>query len=159
EEVTISGTAPETVRLSGAPQLSVSRNDIDAAGFASTQDILRTLPQVFGGGPTEDTVIDREARTNVAHGSGINLRGLGAGSTLVLMNGSRLPGGGTDGIFADFSSIPLSAIERLDILPDASSTLHGADAVSGVVNIVMRDRFKGQQTEAYIAGSTREGGI
>lgn len=159
DEVTIRGTQPSSLSLLGSRVMSVSRADIDANGFVTTQGVIRTLPQVFGGGPSEDTVFDTEARTNVGRGTGVNLRGLGAGSTLVLMNGRRLPGSGSEGQYVDVSNLPLAAIERIDILPDSSSTIFGSDAVGGVANFVMRDRFEGRQTEAYFGDTTRAGHV
>ncbi|MEJ1961527.1 MAG: TonB-dependent receptor [Gammaproteobacteria bacterium] len=155
EEVTISSGPPSLLDDTGAPLITVSRTDIDAAGFITAQDVVRTLPQVFGGGPSEDTQLGPEAGTNAARGAGVNLRGLGAGSTLVLMNGSRLASGGSEGLFVDVSNLPLAAVERIDILPDNSSTFYGADAVGGVVNFVMREEFTGRQTEAFFGNSTR----
>jgi hypothetical protein len=86
-------TQPErpTVKQEGSPLAVLTQADIQAFGFNTVQDVIRTLPQIFGGGPSEDTrQIGFEARTNAASGAGINLRGLGAGSTLVLVNGRRL---------------------------------------------------------------------
>jgi iron complex outermembrane recepter protein len=157
EEVTISGTQPSSLSSIGSKMFSMARTDIDATGFVTAQDVIRTLPQVFTGGPSEDTVFDAESRTNVGRGTGVNLRGLGAGSTLVLMNGRRLPGSGSEGQFTDISNLPLAAVERIDMLPDSSSTLYGSDAVGGVANFVMRDRFDGLQTEAYFGDTTRSG--
>jgi iron complex outermembrane receptor protein len=159
DEVTIRGTQPSSLSLLGSRVMSVSRAELDASGFVTTQGVIRTLPQVFGGGPSEDTVFDTEARTNAGRGTGVNLRGLGAGSTLVLMNGRRLPGSGSEGQFVDVSNLPLAAIERIDILPDSSSTFFGSDAVGGVANFVMRDRFDGRQTEAYFGDTTRGGHV
>jgi outer membrane receptor protein involved in Fe transport len=158
EQVTVSAIHDSTLSQIGSAVLTMSRADIDATGFVTAQGVVRTLPQVFGGGPTEDTFLaSTEARTNVTRGSGINLRGLGAASTLVLMNGRRLPGSGSEGLYVDVSNLPLAAVERIDILPDSSSTFFGSDAVGGVVNFVMRDDFTGGQTEAYFGDSTRGG--
>lgn len=156
--VTGTGSFESLLAATGAPVLTISRTDIDAQGFVTAQGVIRTLPQVFGGGPTEDTNPSNsaEAKTNTSRGSGINLRGLGASSTLVLMNGLRLPGGGNQGTFVDISNLPLDAVERIDILPDNSSTFYGSDAVGGVVNFVMREGFAGRQTEAYFGSSTRD---
>src|SRR5262245_31626410 len=88
----------------GSPTLLITRPDIDAFAYGTTQDLLRTLPQVFGGGPTEDTHNGFEALSNAGFGAGVNLRGLGAGSTLTLVNGRRLAGSGADGIFTDISN-------------------------------------------------------
>jgi iron complex outermembrane recepter protein len=157
EQVTIRADAATTsLPATGSPYLSLARPDIEATGFVTVQNVIRTLPQVFGGGPTEDTdQVGFEAQTNTARGSGINLRGLGASSTLVLMNGRRLAGGGSEGLFVDVSNLPLAAVERIDLLPDNSSTFYGSDAVGGVVNFVMRNDFEGAQTEGYFSGVTQ----
>jgi outer membrane receptor protein involved in Fe transport len=139
----------------GAAVIHLTRVDIERSGFATTQDLIRTLPEVFGGGPSEDTqFIGREASTNPEKGSGVNLRGLDAGATLVLIDGRRIAPGGTAGIFSDVSNIPLSAVDHIDILPDGSSARYGADAIGGVVNFVMRHDFIGAETQARAGGVT-----
>jgi len=154
-QVTVEGVQPPPPPPIGGPRISLDRVDIEATNSVTVSSLVRTLPQVFGGGPTEDTPnLGQEARTNSGRGSGMNLRGLGAGSTLVLLNGHRLPGGGSEGLFVDVSNLPLAAVERIDILPDSSSTLFGGDAVSGAVNFVMRDKFDGQRTDAYFGAAT-----
>ena len=132
----------------GAQLIRLDRLDIEHSGFATTQDLLRTLPQVFGGGPSEDTTaLGREEPTNSSRGTGINLRGLDAGAALVLINGQRVaPSGGT-GLFVDISNIPLSAVDHIDILPDGASAQYGADAISGVVNFVLRSNFVGAESQ------------
>lgn len=145
-----SGTQP----LLGAQLLQFNRLDIDRSGLATPQDFLRTLPQVFGGGPSYDTVLGREAASNSAYGSGINLRGLNAGATLVLLDGRRIAPSGTAGAFEDISNIPLSIIDHIDVLPDGSSARYGADAVGGVVNFVTRNNVSGMQTQVRGGGVT-----
>jgi iron complex outermembrane receptor protein len=148
EEVIITGTHVRGGQPVGEHVISLNRGDIEPSGAATVQDFLRTLPQTFGGGPTEDTHFSPEAGTNSGLGTGINLRGLGARATLVLINGKRLAPSGTQAAFADIENIPLAAVERIDILPDSASALYGADAVGGVVNFVMRDNFTGAETLA-----------
>ena len=145
-----SGTQP----LLGAQTLRLGRSEIERSGLATTQDFLRTLPQVFGGGPTQDTVLGREAGTNSAYGSGINLRGLNAGATLVLIDGRRMAPSGTEGAFNDISNIPLTIIDHVDVLPDGASARYGADAIGGVVNFVTRSNFSGAQTQLRGGGVT-----
>lgn len=149
EEVVITGTHVRGEQPIGEHVISLNRGDIEPSGAATVQDFLRTLPQTFGGGPTEDThYFSAEAGTNSGLGTGINLRGLGARATLVLINGKRLAPSGTEAAFADIENIPLAAVERIDILPDSASALYGADAVGGVVNFVMRDNFTGAESLA-----------
>src|ERR1700761_1034 len=80
EQVLVSGTEDSgTQPLLGAQLMQFSRLDIDRSGVATAEDFLRTLPQVFGGGPNLSTVLGREASTNSNHGVGVNIRGLDAG--------------------------------------------------------------------------------
>ena len=156
EQVLISGAADNgtTQALLGSETLQFGRNDIDRSGLATTEDFLRTLPQVFGGGPNLSTVLGREAQTNSAHGAGINLRGLDAGATLVLIDGQRLAPSGTAGAFEDISNIPLSIVDHIDVLPDGSSARYDGDAVGGVVNFVTRNNFSGIHTQVRDGGVT-----
>ena len=147
EEIRITGTHLRGEAPVGEHVTSLDRGDINASPAATMRDLLRTLPQTFGGGPSEDThYFSGETGTNSGLGSGVNLRGLGARATLVLINGKRLAPSGSEAAFADIEGIPLSAVERVDILPDSASALYGADAVGGVVNFVMRDNFTGGET-------------
>jgi iron complex outermembrane receptor protein len=157
DEVTITGTHVRGGQPIGDQLISIGRDNINASGVATVTEFLRTLPQAFGGGPSEDThYFGAETSTNSGQGAGINLRGLGAGATLVLINGKRLAPSGSEGAFADVENIPLSAVERIDILPDSASALYGADAVGGVVNFIMRDHFTG--AESFVrSGSGTQG--
>jgi iron complex outermembrane recepter protein len=147
ETVRVTGTNLRGEAPVGVNVLEFDRAAIDLSGAPTVADFLRTLPQVFGGGPTQDTrVIGTEAQTNSGFGTGVNLRGLGARATLVLINGRRIAPGGTAGAFVDVDNIPLSAIKRIEILPDSASALYGADAVGGVVNFIMQDDFTGAET-------------
>jgi iron complex outermembrane receptor protein len=147
EEIRITGTHLRGEAPVGEHVTSLDRGDINASPAATVQDLLRSLPQTFGGGPTEDThYFSGETSTNSGLGSGVNLRGLGARATLVLINGKRLAPSGSEAAFADIENIPLAAVERVDILPDSASAMYGADAVGGVVNFVMRDNFTGGET-------------
>jgi iron complex outermembrane receptor protein len=99
-------------------------------------------------------VLGREASTNAARGSGVNLRGLDAGATLVLIDGKRIAPSGTKGVFEDVSNIPLSIVDHVDLLPDGAAAKYGADAVGGVVNFVTRGNFSGIQGQARGGGVT-----
>lgn len=142
-----------------APVVVVSRDSIDRGGYATVADALTALPQAFGGSASDDagTLSTDPTTTNQARATGVNLRGLGADATLVLVNGRRVAGAGLLGDFADVSSIPLAAVARVEVLLDGASALYGSDAVGGVVNIVLRERYDGAETRARIGGSTRGG--
>src|SRR3546814_12862300 len=90
-------------------------------------------------------------------GQGVNLRGLGALSTLVLVNGRRVAAAGQYGDFVDISSIPTNAISHIEILLDGASAVYGSDAVGGVVNIILKRRDTGAHTSVRV-GTTSNGG-
>ena len=149
-ELVVTGTRIRGAAPAGAHVITIGREDIEASGYATTQEILQAVPQNFGGGPNDATSgmsIRNGAGKNIGLGSSINLRGLGANSTLVLVNGVRPPLGGISGTFADLSLIPSTALERIEVLPDGASALYGSDAVGGVVNLIFRDRFDGAEAK------------
>lgn len=148
-EIVVTGT-----RIRGRPPVgshvtTIDREEIERSGYATTQDIAQTIPQNFGGAPNDTTAaisLDPNSGKNTSAGSSLNLRGLGNGSTLVLLNGDRPPLGGFGGVFSDISLIPAVAIERIEVVADGASAIYGSDAVAGVVNILPRLRFKGVET-------------
>jgi len=149
QEIIVTGTQIRGAGPVGSKLLTIDRSAIERSGFTTTQQILQSLPQNFGGGPNEGTagaVGTGGANLDTAFGSSVNLRGLGPSSTLVLLDGNRLALGGIGGVFGDLSMIPASAIERVEVLTDGASSLYGSDAVAGVVNIIPRKTFKGFET-------------
>jgi outer membrane receptor protein involved in Fe transport len=141
--VEVTGSLISGVRSAIAPLVYLRRADLDRAAYPNVQQALYALPLVSLDGPREDLGVDN----NGQYGAAINLRGLGTGATLVLVNGHRQPFGGLTGDFVDVSTIPWSAVRRIEVLPDGASALYGADAVAGVVNIIMRDNFTGAKSE------------
>ena len=138
EVITITEKSPEQKLFEGrAPVTVVTRKDLEASGHATLGDILQALPSQANAG---------NAQVNEG-GDGttrINLRGLGAARTLVLINGRRMVAGGPGADSAvDINAIPLAMIERVEILKDGASALYGADAVGGVVNIITRPQYDG----------------
>jgi hypothetical protein len=87
-EVMVSAQANRIVGTSlGAPVINLTREDIDKSGVSTVQDLLRTLPQIVGSGPTGHTVLGFEARSNTSRGTSVNIRGMDAGEALVLIDG------------------------------------------------------------------------
>lgn len=152
EEVVVTGTNISGVKTPSAPLTVYTRDDINKMGIASVKEFVQRLSQNFNGGAAEDTVADvlggNRAANNVTIGTGINLRGVGPDSTLVLLDGHRLAAGNIFGDFVDISQIPLTAIERVEIVADGASAIYGADAVGGVVNFITRKDFEGADTVA-----------
>ena len=158
EEIVVTGTYLRGAD-SPSPVTVLTQADVERQGRGTVAETLAALPQNFTGAAYEgsaNTGADRSGR-NTSSATGVNLRGLGADATLVLVNGRRVAGTGNAGDFADISNIPTSAIARADVLLDGASALYGADAVGGVVNIILRDRFEGAETKLRVGG-TSDGG-
>jgi iron complex outermembrane recepter protein len=143
EQVDVTGSLIQGVQDAVAPLVYVKQQQLAQADFATVEDALYSLPIISLNGPREDLGID----ANYQYGAGLDLRGLGVGATLVLVNGQRQPLSGLNGDFVDVSTIPWSAVERVEVLPDGASALYGSDAVAGVVNIIMRDDFHGAESQ------------
>ena len=163
DEITVTGTHIRGLDNKTNPIIVIDRGQIDRSGYSSTQDLFAALPQNFtSGDASADGGYSGNARAafNPDFGSGINLRGLGASSTLVLLDGHRLAPSAL-GSFVDVSLIPLSAIDRVEILTDGSSAIYGSDAIGGVVNIIMKKDYQGADTTARFGsvtnGSRHEG--
>lgn len=158
EDIVVTGSLLRGVADGPSPVVTVTRDEIDRRGHATVAQALAALPQNFGGTANEAAMGNGGDRTgtNSFYASGVNLRGLGSDATLVLVNGRRLSGTGNKGDFADVSTIPTAAIARVDVLLDGASALYGADAVGGVVNIILRDDYDGAETR-FRVGSTWDG--
>lgn len=161
DRVVVTGTLLRGLAPESSPVQFYDREDILASGVATTEQFMRTLPQNFGGGSSEFAPSglpgDNSSTFNNTFGSGANLRGLGSGATLTLLNGRRLAPTSRIGDFVDLSMIPLSALERVDILTDGASSIYGGDAVAGVVNFVLRDDFEGAEASARYGAATSGG--
>jgi outer membrane receptor protein involved in Fe transport len=159
--IVVTGTNIRGIAPDSSPVRSFDRQEILNSGASTAQQFIQTLPQNFSGGANESFVSipgDSAAASNDGNGSSVNLRGLGAGSTLVLLNGRRIAPASNTGGFADVSMIPASAIERIEVLTDGASSIYGADAVAGVTNIVLRDDYEG--VEASIRyGTVTQGNL
>jgi iron complex outermembrane receptor protein len=123
----------------GVTMRLVTADDLAREGLTTIPDWVRTLTQNSGAGANENTrAFSRDAQTNSAYGSGINLYGIGQRATLILVNGQRLAPSGSAGSFTDVANIPVSAIDHIELYSGGTSILFGADAAGGVVNFVLR---------------------
>ncbi len=90
--------------------------------------------------------------------AGLSLRGLGQKSTLILVNGKRVGPYATaqdlQEVFVDLNSLPMAAVQRIEVLKDGASSAYGSDAVVGVVNIILYNEFKGTEISAQVGRST-----
>ena len=158
-EVTVVGSLIRGAAAGPSPVVTLTREGLDRAGQATLADALSALPQTFNGTTTPQTLLlgTDGLGTNALAATGVNLRGLGANSTLVLVNGRRLAGAGARGDFVDISSIPTAAVDRVEVLLDGASALYGSDAVGGVVNVILRSDFDGADTRLRGGGATQGG--
>ena len=145
DRIEITGSRIRQVDVESAnPVLAISRTDIERQGFASVSDILQNVTAM--GSPTISRANVLTAGEN-AGGTYIDMRNLGTQRTLVLVNGKRL-GMSTSG-YQDISTLPVSAVERIEVLKDGASAIYGSDAMAGVVNIITRHDVSGVTANVY----------
>ncbi len=163
EAFTVTGTNLRAGESAGAANLRVLTSaEIETSGQTNLTNLLRRVPEIGAGGFAENRV-----NTSSPGSAAISLRGLGVNSTLVLMNGRRVTlapfgqGGSAAGLgteqFVDMNMIPLAAIARVEVLKDGASAIYGADAVAGVVNVILKKDFVGTTFNATYGDFT--GGI
>lgn len=156
ETVIVTGSMiPRTGLETPSPVTVVSALDIQNMGLTSTADVVRTLSADSSG-----TIPTAFGEGFASGSSGVALRGLTVNSTLVLINGRRtanypLADDGERG-FVDLNTIPLDVVDRVEVLKDGASSLYGADAIAGVVNIILKQDFQG--TEGQLEWGTSEHG-
>lgn len=159
ETITVTGTSIRGIAPESSPLFVFDREEILSSGLTTTEQFIRSLPQNSGSGSSEYIVLglpgDSGSARNDTLGTSANLRGLGSRGTLVLLNGSRLAPTSQIGDFVDLSLIPISALERIEVLPDGASSIYGGDAVAGVINFILRDDFDGAETSARFGTVTQ----
>jgi iron complex outermembrane receptor protein len=152
KDIVVVGSQIKGSRITTAlPVTVIDARQIDATGAVSGDDLLRSIPQMgeVSFNPSNNAQTSNAARGDV---NSINLRNLGVGNTLVLLNGRRLvqhpvsqaqEGTNVPVLGYNANSLPVAGIERLEILRDGAAAVYGADAVAGVVNTVTRTDFNG----------------
>lgn len=160
QRIEITGSAIKRTSAEGpAPVEIVTRKDIERTGATSINELLRTIPSI-------DIFDQGELASNSPSGSGtanVALRGLSNSETLVLLNGRRVPvnalydSSGAGAAF-DINSLPVGAIERVEILKDGASAIYGADAVAGVINFITKTDYQGAEVSATYGTSSRSDG-
>lgn len=128
-------TGSQLRRIPGETDLPVrtlTRADIDRSGATSVTDLIQRLPMMQGHQPLSDSVGNDGGGLTTA-----SIHNLGARYTLVLVDGQRLASADS-GAVVDLNTLPLAAIERVEVLADGASAVYGADAIGGVVNLILR---------------------
>ncbi|WP_447730608.1 TonB-dependent receptor plug domain-containing protein [Pseudoxanthomonas suwonensis] len=158
DRVTVTGSRIKRVEIEGpAPVTVITADDIEKQGFSTVYDALNTLTEFTGS-------VQNELNQNgfTPNASFLNLRGLGPGYQLVLVNGRRtadypLPYNSQSNA-VNLANIPTSAVERIEVLSGGASAIYGSDAVAGVVNVILKTNYEGDLLTARAGTTTRGGG-
>ncbi|WP_230407532.1 TonB-dependent receptor [Undibacterium rivi] len=158
QKVEITGSSIKRTESEGVATTQIlSRKDIEQTGKTSIADVVRSISADNNG-----SISGSFTNGFAGSASGVSLRGLSVSSTLVLINGRRTApyGFGDDGqrSFVDLNSIPLDAVDRIEILKDGASAIYGSDAIAGVVNVILRQNYVGQSVAANVGQSSRGDG-
>ncbi|HEX6834810.1 MAG TPA: TonB-dependent receptor, partial [Rudaea sp.] len=135
ETIVVTGSNIRRVDIETAnPVVTIDRAQIQASGKVNIGDLVQDLPSIAG----------NAMNPNVNNGgggfAGVSLRGLGSNRTLLLMNGHRIPFQ-----LQDLNLLPVSIVERVEVLNDGASAVYGSDAIGGVVNIITRTNYQGAE--------------
>ncbi|MGH6634039.1 MAG: TonB-dependent receptor plug domain-containing protein, partial [Sphingopyxis sp.] len=162
-DIVVVGSRIEGARVTEAlPVVVVGQDRLDAIGAVSGDELIRNIPQMgdVSFNPGNNAQTSNAARGDVGS---VNLRSLGVGNTLVLLNGRRivthpasqgLSDTGTVPVLSyNSNAIPTTGLQRLEVLLDGAAALYGSDAVAGVVNTVLKDNYDGLRMQAQYGGA------
>jgi len=151
--IEVTGTRiPRSDVESALPVQVIRREDIERGGFASVAEIMSQISANIGAFSDALSIGAQFNPRDIVPRPGlssINLRGIGDGSTLVLVNGRRVANYAFDGGAVDVNTLPIAAIDRVEILKDGASAIYGTDAIAGVVNFILRKDYRGADVSAY----------
>ncbi|MED5598811.1 TonB-dependent receptor [Janthinobacterium sp. P210006] len=153
QKVEITGSSIKRIAVEGAlPVQRLSQEAIAKSGATSVADLIQALPAMQG-----FTIGAVAAGSNSGGNTSASLHGIGETYTLVLLNGRRIAPQGS-GTTVNLNAIPMSAVERVEILTDGASALYGSDAIAGVVNFILKKNQQGATLEATYGGPEDKGG-
>lgn len=156
EKFTTTGTRIRSLvgEQSAMPVLSIPQVELEQRGVTRLADVRWAIPQLAASTGFNDNLNSGGPSRAQMTSTSFNLRGLGGNSTLVLVNGHRVPHTGQEapggaGGREDFSvdGIPVSAIERIEVLPQGAGAIYGSEAMAGVVNIILKSRYTGAEVQ------------
>jgi len=163
EEIHVTGTRiVRQNQVQPNPVYGLNAEEIKSTGQLNMIDVVSDLPQLFASqnsaqsaffGTSDDTGLDNSPGLAL-----LNLRNLGPNRTLVLVDGRRHVGGQAGSAGVDIGSIPSSLVERVEVLTGGASSIYGADAVTGVVNFIMKDNFEGTEIDLQGGFASDSGG-
>ncbi|MBM4229852.1 MAG: TonB-dependent receptor [Gammaproteobacteria bacterium] len=140
EEVVVTGSriAIDPNLVGSTPVQFLNADDLKLAGEINLGEIIKDIPALLSSTTAENTQTGANA---------LNLRGMGTGRTLTLVNGRRHVAGFRGSQAVDIGSIPRGLVERVEVTTGGASAVYGSDAVTGVVNFVLKDKFEGSQID------------
>ena len=161
QRVEITGSSIKRIQAEGAlPVQTISREEIERLGIVSAEQLVMRLAANGTGADNLSSNVGIQLGTTDRNNNGnssANLRGLGSNSTLVLLNGRRVPAHGAKGNSVDLNFIPLAAVDRVEVLKDGASAIYGTDAIGGVINFILRRDYTGFEATGF-ADITQAGG-
>jgi iron complex outermembrane recepter protein len=160
QSVVVTGSRIKRTESEGAlPIQIISRQELDKQGIVTAEQLINSV--TANGNGADNLASNSDVGAGSSRGnnglSAANLRGQGASSTLVLLNGRRLAGHALNGNVVDLNSIPMAAVLRVEVLKDGASAIYGADAVGGVINFILRQDVNGVEVSGS-ADVTQKGG-
>jgi iron complex outermembrane receptor protein len=155
ERVVVTGSHIAQTEFEGAlPVQIITREEIERSGVTTVEQLLERVPANVNAVNAAQTIGSGDQPGLAA----ANLRGLGPGSTLVLLNGRRLANYAFNGEAVDLNAIPLAAIDRVEVLRDGASAIYGTDAIGGVINFILRRDYRGFDATASFDATQHGGG-
>jgi len=161
QRVEITGSAIKRIAREGAlPVEIITKKQLEEQDIVSAEQLIMTL-NVNGNG-SDNLASNADVTSGAQRGnngaSSANLRGQGADSTLILLNGRRVATYGIKGSAVDLNAIPFAAVERVEVLKDGASAICGADAIGGVINFILKKNDTGLEAQAFTDVAQAGGG-
>ncbi|MFO1339515.1 MAG: TonB-dependent receptor [Burkholderiaceae bacterium] len=153
ERIEVTGSRIKRAEAEGAlPVTVITREQLDASGAVTVAEFIRNSTFASAG------QFRPQSGSSAQSFAGVNLRGLGSNRTLVLVDGRRVAKAPNVGDSVDMNSIPMAAVERIEILTDGASAIYGSDAIGGVVNVILRKDYEGLHLSAGVTKPSVKGG-
>jgi iron complex outermembrane receptor protein len=160
DRVEVTGSSIKRIGAETAlPVQTITREEIQRTGASNVEQLMQTISANLSVGSLSNASASGAATLGI---SAISLRGLGSQRTLVLVNGRRISPYGygftNDSVSVDVNSIPLAAIDRVEVLKDGASAVYGSDAIAGVVNFILRREYTGAEAMAEYGAARQDSG-
>jgi iron complex outermembrane receptor protein len=161
QRVEITGSSIKRIAKEGAlPVEIISRKQLEEQGIVTAEQLVMNLN--INGTGSDNLASNADVTSGAQRGnngaSSANLRGQGADSTLILLNGRRVATYGMKGSAVDLNSIPFAAVDRVEVLKDGASAIYGTDAIGGVINFILKKDYKGLEAQAFTDVTEAGGG-